>query len=104
MTDDDAPGRSQANMMQKACLVLALAAASASEEGTTNDRGGGSKKKKSSNKKEETLYATLFGIAAGILALLACGVCYMASKERKGEPLFAPKPASNPMRDDLEKA
>ena len=42
--------------------------------------------------------------AAGILALLACGVCYMASKERKGEPLFAPKPASNPMRDDLEKA
>ena len=75
-----------------------------SEEGTTNDRGGGSKKKKSSNKKEETLYATLFGIAAGILALLACGVCYMASKERKGEPLFAPKPASNPMRDDLEKA
>ena len=41
---------------------------------------------------------------AGILALLACGVCYMASKERKGEPLFAPKPASNPMRDDLEKA
>ena len=49
-------------------------------------------------------YATLFGIAAGILALLACGVCYMASKERKGEPLFAPKPASNPMRDDLEKA
>jgi len=61
-------------------------------------------KKKSSNKKEETLYATLFGIAAGILALLACGVCYMASKERKGEPLFAPKPASNPMRDDLEKA
>ena len=23
MTDDDAPGRSQANMMQKACLVLA---------------------------------------------------------------------------------
>ena len=46
----------------------------------------------------------LFGIAAGILALLACGVCYMASKERKGEPLFAPKPASNPMRDDLEKA
>ena len=75
-----------------------------SDEGTTNDRGGGSKKKKSSNKKEETLYATLFGIAAGILALLACGVCYMASKERKGEPLFAPKPASNPMRDDLEKA
>jgi ABC-type transport system substrate-binding protein len=74
------------------------------DEGTTNDRGGGSKKKKSSNKKEETLYATLFGIAAGILALLACGVCYMASKERKGEPLFAPKPASNPMRDDLEKA
>ena len=51
--------------------------------------------------------ASLFvsiGIAAGILALLACGVCYMASKERKGEPLFAPKPASNPMRDDLEKA
>ena len=75
------------------------------DEGTTNDRGGGTKKKKkSSNKKEETLYATLFGIAAGILALLACGVCYMASKERKGEPLFAPKPASNPMRDDLEKA
>ena len=36
--------------------------------------------------------------------MLACGVCYMASKERKGEPLFAPKPASNPMRDDLEKA
>jgi len=28
----------------------------------------------------------------------------MASKERKGEALFAPKPASNPMRDDLEKA
>ena len=46
----------------------------------------------------------LHQIAAGILALLACGVCYMASKERKGEPLFAPKPASNPMRDDLEKA
>ena len=56
------------------------------------------------NPKEETLYATLFGIAAGILALLACCVCYMASKERKGEALFAPKPASNPMRDDLEKA
>jgi nickel transport system substrate-binding protein len=30
LTDDDAPRRSQANMMQKACLVLALAAASLS--------------------------------------------------------------------------
>ena len=55
--------------------------------------------------RERKIYAILsFVIRLYTLALLACGVCYMASKERKGEPLFAPKPASNPMRDDLEKA
>ena len=52
-------------------------------------------------RREKPTSSAIFG---SLRALQSCGVCYMASKERKGEPLFAPKPASNPMRDDLEKA
>ena len=58
---------------------------------------GGSSKKKSSND-DEVLYGSLAAAFAVALFLALLFVIYMASKEKSGQPVFAP--LKNPIRED----